>query len=101
MRWASETFSDEKKRKNAPLRARWLRECEWHRWFAWRPVRVGNGTELFEFDCKETAWLCFVERRLDASDRRSQPNWFEWGLRDFVYRMTPAQRISEQPKGKT
>lgn len=32
---------------------RYLRE--WHRWFAWYPVQVGDGTT--------TAWLMTVERK--------------------------------------
>lgn len=33
---------------------RHLAKQEWHRWFAWRPVRVGEG------DCR---WLEAVERK--------------------------------------
>jgi hypothetical protein len=32
------------------------REAKWHRWFAWRPVRIGS------HDCR---WLETVERRRD------------------------------------
>lgn len=31
---------------------------DWHRWFAWHPVRMDNG---------EWKWLCFLERRGDIT----------------------------------
>lgn len=38
--------------KAAAVRA--AKKLEWHRWFAWRPVRVG------QHDCR---WLEYVERK--------------------------------------
>lgn len=35
---------------------------EWHRWFAWRPVRVGSG------DCR---WLETIERRISWQPNRA------------------------------
>lgn len=32
--------------------ARWYEK--WHRWFAWRPVRL---------DARRVAWMCWVERK--------------------------------------
>lgn len=86
MRWNTESFSDETKRKDAPYRAKWIKEREWHRWFAWHPVQVGDGTEAFSFEGSHKAWLCFVERRLGGFDRDIQPHWFNWWMRDFIYR---------------
>lgn len=42
----------------ASLDAKIKRRAEWHRWFAWHPVRVGD------HDCR---WLEWVERRSSAS----------------------------------
>ena len=38
------------------LHERTQRQKEWHRWYAWHPVRVGPG------DCR---WLEYVERKIE------------------------------------
>lgn len=77
MEWTVESRDDERMRKNTARRAQWERECKWHRWFAWYPVRITP---------KKRAWLCSVERRLDAWDRTRQPEWYAWDIRRFEYR---------------
>lgn len=42
--------------------------CEWHKWFAWFPVKVDDG------DCR---WLEYVERRYRNA-------YFEWFDRAFI-----------------
>jgi hypothetical protein len=53
----------------------WLeRRCKrerWHRWFAWRPVRVADG------DCR---WLEYVERQGRFFDYGADFFW-EWSYR--------------------
>jgi hypothetical protein len=51
---------------------------EWHRWFAWRPVRIAEG------DCR---WLETIERKGKF--------WYCWrhGLWDWEYRETQVKPI--------
>lgn len=63
---------DKWRRRDAPaiarIEARWRAECEWHPWFAWWPVEVGDG---------KTAWLQTVERRLKYRDKpRIMAQWY-------------------------
>lgn len=51
------------------------RFCNWHKWFAWRPVRVGSG------DCR---WLEPVERR--AKGVHEAGLIFEFTPYEFTYR---------------
>lgn len=53
--------------------------CEWRRWFAWRPVRVGSG------DCR---WLEYVERRAEGVHEAGLI--FEFTPYDFTYRAITA-----------
>jgi molybdopterin-guanine dinucleotide biosynthesis protein A len=80
MLWTIESHEAERARKNARFTNQWRRECEWHPWFAWYPVRITPTTR---------AWLTRVERRLDYIERRVQPQWYHWYIREFEYR--PAQ----------
>lgn len=48
--------------------------CEWHRWFAWRPVRIkpGDGTR------GPVVWLETIERQLDVEDGWGQTFVIWW-----------------------
>ncbi len=92
MRWTAESHSELVARKRAKHREQWLREREWHRWFAWRPVGIGTEWEL---DAKEKAWLVTVERRLANGDRENQPEFYRWDLRRFQYRLP--ETASDRP----
>ncbi|WP_247300312.1 hypothetical protein [Bradyrhizobium sp. 179] len=48
---------------------RWKRRYQWHRWFAWRPVRIAAG---------DRRWLEFVERR-----RQCGKYFVEWEYWDY------------------
>lgn len=71
---------DKWQRQDAPrlarLEAQWRAECEWHLWFAWFPVEVGDG---------ETAWLQTVERRLKWLDKPTI--MASWKIRQYTYRL--------------
>lgn len=43
------------------------RKRQWHRWFAWYPVRIAN------YDCR---WLEFVERQGDWQYDSDGGSWF-------------------------
>jgi hypothetical protein len=45
---------------------RWAATYEWHRWFAWHPVRVGPR------DCR---WLEVLERRRVSGAPYCGPSW--------------------------
>lgn len=55
---------------NAPS-ARHKRMSNWHRWFAWRPVQVG------ENDCR---WLEYVERKGAYWECVGHSGW-DWNYR--------------------
>ena len=54
-------------------------QAEWHRWFAWRPVRV---------DSRDCRWLEYVERRIEI----------RFGLYN-IYRIKEYRKI-ETPSGQ-
>ena len=87
MFWCTESWQAEKARKNARYRARWERERIWHRWFAWRPVGLHDH---FEFEASQKAWLCWVERKLEDRDCERQPEFYTWGITQYVYRLPKA-----------
>jgi hypothetical protein len=60
--------------KIARIEAQWRYECEWHSWFAWFPVEVGDG---------QTAWLQTVERRLHFRDKPTI--MATWYIRGYDY----------------
>jgi hypothetical protein len=43
-------------------------EDQWHRWFAWYPVRIGD----------ERVWLEFVERRITEGGLFDDSFWYRW-----------------------
>ena len=49
---------------------------EWHKWFAWRPVRLGR----FE-GTGPVVWLAWVERRYEPGPLNRY-----YGVRDWQYR---------------
>lgn len=78
MQWNSESSQHERERKNAQYRSQWIRECKWHTWFAWYPVSVSASRK---------AWLCWVDRRLGYIDRTIQPQWYNYSVRNFEYKL--------------
>ena len=40
------------------MKFKYRNKYEWHNWFAWRPVRIGN-----YFSSNDIVWLQFIERR--------------------------------------
>lgn len=77
MEWLTESNDAERARKNAANKEKWLYERNWHRWFAWYPVRTSP---------TKVRWLSWIERRLDYSGRTTQPEWYYWDIRRFEYR---------------
>lgn len=63
MRWKSESSSVWKNRIQ-----------EWHRWFAWHPIRIGE----------EKLWLCFVYRRAESIFCYGTDCYAQW-----IYQETP------------
>lgn len=61
-----------RQRRRQKARDYWL---NWHRWFAWYPVRIKEG------DCR---WMEFVERKADRVGAFGMI--FEWTPYDFSYR---------------
>ena len=51
---------------------------QWHRWFAWRPVRIG--------DTREYRWLELVERRGTLQICIVDGGWWEWEYRPLSRR---------------
>jgi hypothetical protein len=78
VKWTIESYEDEKARRNAALRERWLFEREWHPWFAWYPVRVSP---------TEKAWLTIVDRRILGRHRERQPSWYVYDIIQFEHRL--------------
>jgi len=68
MRFNCDKFSDWRYKK-------YLASQEWHRWFAWYPVRLGY------HDCR---WFEWVERRWFKNDCWDHDYW-AWEYRRFWY----------------
>lgn len=69
----------------ARYRPKWERLREWHRWFAWYPVKIAPDRR---------AWLIWVERRLsELGGQYKQPDPLQWSreARWYEYRL-PSQR---------
>ena len=69
-------------KKQLEFKKRIESRIEWNRWFAWRPVRVG------EEDCR---WLEYVERRLKpvydySFSRRKLDHHDTWWYKEWEYR---------------
>lgn len=59
--------------KTPETRAQYVARLEqWHRWFAWHPVRVAKN------DCR---WLEVVERKAEQKNCWDD-SWFEWEYRE-------------------
>jgi hypothetical protein len=89
--WAKNKALVEKwEREDAPAVARilpqWEMERDWHPWFAWLPVDVGDG---------KTAWLHTVERRLRFPDNKPTI-MASWQVRSHVYRLRPTEGLSRE-----
>lgn len=52
---------------------RYQAKQQWHRWFAWRPVRIAAG------DCR---WLEWVERKL-TPHTNTMPSFSIWKEREY------------------
>jgi hypothetical protein len=76
MRWASESWE-----------AKHDRLGQWHRWFAWRPVRVGE----------QIAWLETVERRGEWGPMRGFPPSIPWL---WEYRVVQAEEWGDERSGR-
>ena len=58
----------------ANWRARLRRNMQWHRWFAWRPVELGD----YGYPEGLTAWLETIERKLEAWGDGEGPNCWSY-----------------------
>jgi hypothetical protein len=62
------------------MRWRPERKYEWHRWFAWYPIEVG---EEFGPVKREKVWLEWVERKREPG-QGAWPNLGEWHYRTAI-----------------
>lgn len=58
---------------NVKAEETYSRFSNWHRWYAWFPVRVG------EDDCR---WLEWIERRGESASYKVHKRFLSWGYKD-------------------
>jgi hypothetical protein len=61
MKWIN---GETKYSKKARLKEKIKKLQEWHKWFAWYPVKIGTTIDKKGRERHIKYWLCYVERRL-------------------------------------
>lgn len=83
MRWAKLSYKQEiaaRVKRQAPV---YDALCKWHPRFAWYPVSIGS---FLDDTDSSTAWMCWVERRVEWLYRNNPEAWSPV-LSRFEYRM--------------
>jgi hypothetical protein len=89
MRWTIESYDEKSNRLWGERETQWKKECQWHRWFAWKPVMLGESSRC----ANKKIWLEWCERRLTDhfTDRGLFLRWLVssdtmWAGRNYYYR---------------